>query len=180
MASTIFPPERVTIVAILNVTPDSFSDGGRLLRDDARVDVARALDAAAFLVAEGAHILDVGGESTRPGSHAVAPDVEIDRTAPVIEALAKRFDVPISIDTRKASVAEAALQAGACLVNDVSGLRHDPELAAVAARAEAGLILGHLRGEPEAMQQDPHFDGARGSFPPRCPTPGRRWGRRPS
>lgn len=158
MASTIFPPERVTIVAILNATPDSFSDGGRFVREAARVDVDRAVQAAARLVAEGAHILDVGGESTRPGAHAVAPNVEIDRTAPVIEALAKRLDVPISIDTRKASVAAAALEAGACIINDVSGLRHDAELAAVAERADAGLILGHLRGEPETMQLDPHFD----------------------
>ena len=158
MASTIFPPSRVTIVAILNATPDSFSDGGRFVGEDARVDVDRAVNAAAIFVAEGAHILDVGGESTRPGARAVPADVEIDRTAPIIEALAKRLDVSISIDTRKASVAEAALQAGACIVNDVSGLRHDAELGPVAARAKAGLILGHLRGEPESMQRDPHFD----------------------
>ena len=128
------------------------------MRADARIDVDRAVDTAAIFVAEGAHVLDVGGESTRPGAHAVPAGVEIDRTASVIEALAKRFDVPISIDTRKASVAKVALEAGACIVNDVSGLRHDAGLAGVAARGKAGLILGHLRGEPETMQQDPHFD----------------------
>jgi len=158
MVSAIFPPGRVTIVAILNVTPDSFSDAGRFARPGGRVDVERAVDAAALLVAEGAHILDVGGESTRPGARSAPADVEIERTAPVIEALAKRLDLPISIDTRKASVAEAALGAGARLVNDVSGLRHDAELAGIAARAKAGLILGHLRGDPETMQDDPHFD----------------------
>jgi len=156
-AATLFPRTRVTIVAVLNATPDSFSDGGRFVSGQARVDLAAAIDAAAALVAGGANVLDVGGESTRPGSRAVAADVEIARVVPVIEALAKRFAVPLSVDTRKAAVAQRALEAGACAVNDVSGLRHDPALAGVAVRADAALVLGHLRGEPETMAHAPRF-----------------------
>ena len=157
MESAIFRPGRVTIFGVLNATPDSFSDGGRFVSGEARVDLVGAIDAAALLVAEGAHVLDVGGESTRPGAREVPVVAEIARTAPVIEALAKRFDTPVSIDTRKAEVAEAALAAGAVLVNDVSGLGHEPELAEVVARAEAGLVLGHMRGTPETMQRDPYY-----------------------
>jgi dihydropteroate synthase len=116
------------------------------------------VDAAAALVSAGAQVLDVGGESTRPGSQPISPEIEIARTAPLIEAVAKRLDVPLSIDTRHAEVARAALDAGARIVNDVSGLRRDPALAGVAARAGAMLILGHLRGEPATMQERPHFD----------------------
>jgi dihydropteroate synthase len=156
--TAIFPAHRVTIVGILNVTPDSFSDGGRFVRGEARLDLPAALDAAVALVGAGAQVLDIGGESTRPGSQPVSPALEIARTAPLIEAVAKRLDVPLSIDTRKAEVARAALDAGARVVNDVSGLRHDPALAGVAARAGATLILGHLRGEPATMQESPHFE----------------------
>jgi len=155
--ASIFPRGRVTIVAILNATPDSFSDGGRFVSGEACVDLATAVDVAAALLAGGAQVLDVGGESTRPGSRAVSAEVEIARVVPVIEALAKRFGVPLSVDTRNSAVAGPALEAGACIVNDVSGLRHDPALAAVAARAGAGLVLGHLRGEPETMQHAPRF-----------------------
>ncbi len=155
--TTIFPTDRVTIVAVLNATPDSFSDGGRLMRGSSRVDVEAAVDLAAELVEAGAHVLDVGGESTRPGAREVPVEAEIERTAPVVAALAKRFESPVSIDTRKAAVAEAALEAGARLVNDVSGLAHDPALADVTARFDAGLIVGHLRGTPETMQQAPRF-----------------------
>ncbi len=158
MRSAIFPRSRVTIVGVLNATPDSFSDGGRFVRDEARVDLAGAVDTAAALVAEGAHVIDVGGESTRPGAREVPARVEIARTAPVVEALTKRFEVAVSIDTRKAEVAEAALEAGARIVNDVSGLRFDPSLAAVTAHRGAGLVLGHVRGTPETMQHEPHFD----------------------
>ena len=101
--------------------------------------------------------MDVGGESTRPGAREVAEEVEIARTAPLIEALAKRFELPISIDTRKAGVAEAALDAGAAVVNDVSGLGFDPELAGLVARRGATLVLGHMRGTPETMQDAPCF-----------------------
>lgn len=161
MHSTIFPPQRVTIVGIVNATPDSFSDGGRFVEWSSgreRPRVEQAVEAAAVMLLDGAHILDVGGESTRPGALEVPADVETGRVVPVIEALAKRFDVPISIDTRKAAVADEALVAGATIVNDVSGLRFDPALARSAARADAGLIVGHLRGVPETMQDEPHFD----------------------
>jgi dihydropteroate synthase len=156
LSSALFPRDRATILGVMNVTPDSFSDGGRLWLGT-RPDLAAAVDAAATLLAGGAHALDVGGESTRPGARAVPAQEEIDRVVPTIEALAKRFGAPISVDTRKAVVAEAALDAGARWVNDVSGLGHDAALAGVAARAGAGLILGHLRGTPETMQQRVHF-----------------------
>ncbi len=160
MKSALFRPDRVTIVGVLNATPDSFSDGGRFVVGEAAVDVARGVDHAAALLREGAHVIDVGGESTRPGAPEVPAAVEMARTVRLVEAIAKRMDVPLSIDTRKAEVAEAALAAGASIVNDVSGLRHDPALADVAARAGAGVVLGHLRGTPQTMQQDPHFDDA--------------------
>lgn len=155
--TTIFPAHRVTIVGILNATPDSFSDGGLLVRGDTGLDLGAAVDLGARLVEEGAHVLDVGGESTRPGAREVPVEVEIERAVPVVEALAKRFEVPVSIDTRKAAVAEAALDAGASVVNDVSGLRHDPAVAAAAARRGAALILGHIRGTPERMQDAPQY-----------------------
>jgi dihydropteroate synthase len=158
VAQPVFPRDRVTIVGVLNATPDSFSDGGRFVRSGSAVDVEAAIDASATLLRDGADVIDVGGESTRPGARAVTAEVEIARAVPLIEALAKRFEVPISIDTRKAEVAEAALAAGARVVNDVSGLRFDPGLAAVAARSDATLVLGHLRGSPETMQRDPSFD----------------------
>jgi dihydropteroate synthase len=157
-ATPIFPPRRVTIVAVLNLTPDSFSDGGRWLDGDGVPDVAGVLAAARALVDAGAHVLDVGGESTRPGAHEVPAALEIARTRPVIEALAKELPTPISIDTRKAEVAEAALAAGARVVNDVSGLRHDPALARLAEAAGAALVLGHLRGQPATMQRDVSFE----------------------
>jgi dihydropteroate synthase len=156
-ATPIFPPDRVTIVGVVNATPDSFSDGGRFTRGAGELDLAAALAAARSLVAAGAHLIDVGGESTRPGAHEVPEALEIARTRPLLEALAKAVDVPLSIDTRKAAVAEAALEAGAAVVNDVSGLRRDPALAGVAARAGATLILGHLRGEPGTMQHEIAF-----------------------
>ncbi len=159
-ARTIFPLERVTIVGALNLTPDSFSDGGRFVRTGSKVNIEAAVEAAESLVRDGAHVIDIGGESTRPGAVAVGVEVEIDRTAPVIEAIAKRVNAPISIDTRKAAVAEAALDAGARIVNDVSGLAFDPDLAGVVAAAQAVLILGHARGTPETMQREPFYDDA--------------------
>jgi dihydropteroate synthase len=157
-ARTIFPADRVTIVGALNVTPDSFSDGGRFVSEGERVDVGAAVEVAASLLRGGAHVIDVGGESTRPGAEAVAIPREIARIRSVVEAIAKHLDVPISIDTRKAEVAEAALEAGAAIVNDVSGLAFDPRLAEVVARADAVLVLGHARGLPAMMQRDPHYD----------------------
>jgi len=161
-ASAIFPRERVTVVGVLNTTPDSFSDGGRLLGDGGAVDLDAAVAAAARMIEAGAQMIDVGGESTRPGALETPLAIEIDRTAPVVEALAKRFAVTISIDTRKAAVAEAALGAGARVVNDVSGLGFDSALAGITAVAGASLILGHLRGTPESMQRNLHFDDVLG------------------
>jgi len=157
MVRTIFPPDRVTIVGVLNVTPDSFSDGGRFLRAAGAPDLGALLAAAEAMLAEGAHVLDVGGESTRPGAREVPAAEEIARVVPALEELAKRSGALLSVDTRKAEVAEAALDAGASLVNDVSGLRRDPALAEVVARRGAGLILGHLRGEPATMQREVRF-----------------------
>lgn len=157
-ASAILPRDRVTIVGVLNTTPDSFSDGGRFVGEGGQVNVEAVIGEAAELVRDGAHVLDVGGESTRPGARPVPVDEEIARTVPVVGALAKRFDVAISIDTRKSEVAEAALSAGAIIVNDVSALRFDPALAEVAASAGAGVWLCHSRGSPDTMQADPHYD----------------------
>lgn len=139
-------------MGILNVTPDSFSDGGRY------VAVDNALHRAAEMIAEGAAIIDIGGESTRPGSGRVEEQIEIDRVVPIIEAIVKKFDVPISIDTSKAAVAEAAIDAGAEIINDISGLRLDERLAEVAARTHAGLVLMHSRGEFETMHSQPPVD----------------------
>jgi dihydropteroate synthase len=139
------------LIGILNVTPDSFSDGGLYL------DSRRAIERAAAMVAEGAHVIDVGGESTRPGARPIDAASEAARVVPVIEALRSRFDLPISIDTRRASVARAALAAGADIVNDVSALS-DPEMAGVVAAAGAGVVLMHMRGSPESMQDDPRYD----------------------
>lgn len=157
-AASTFPRDRVTIVGVLNLTPDSFSDGGRLLERGHAPRVPAALAAARALLEQGAHILDVGGESTRPGAEEISVDEECDRTLPVIAALAEAFDAPISIDTRKPLVARAALEAGASIVNDVSGLQYDPALAQLAAERGATLILGHTRGNPQQMQRRADYD----------------------
>ncbi|MGF6862528.1 dihydropteroate synthase [Rhodobacteraceae bacterium MBR-64] len=144
--------DRPRIMGILNLTPDSFSDGGRFL------DPAAALAHGRALVAEGADILDIGGESTRPGARPVPAEEEIARTVPVIRALrAGGVTTPISIDTRKAAVARAALAAGADMVNDVSALDHDPDMAAVVAGAGVPICLMHAQGVPESMQDDPRY-----------------------
>ena len=153
-----FPEGRVTLVGILNLTPDSFSDGGRFVSPEGAIERTAAVEAGLALVREGAHVLDVGGESTRPGAEPVSEAEEIRRTAPVLEALAKASEVRLSVDTRKLEVAAAALDAGASILNDVSGLRHDPRLAELAADRGATLILGHLRGEPATMQDAPAFE----------------------
>jgi dihydropteroate synthase len=137
--------ERPLVMAILNVTPDSFSDGGVILNVDAAVRTAEKF------IDEGADILDIGGESTRPGSTRVTLDEETRRVVPVIEAIAKRFDISVSVDTSKAGVAARAIDAGAEIVNDISGLRFDERIAEVAARTTAGLVLMHSRGEFENM-----------------------------
>lgn len=140
------------IMGILNVTPDSFSDGGQF--DKPQVAVSRALQ----MQADGADIIDIGGESTRPGAAEVQIADEIARTAPVIAAIRAQSDVPISIDTRKAPVATAALEAGATLINDVAALAFDPDLARVAARAGLPVCLMHAQGDPATMQNDPQYD----------------------
>ena len=144
--------ERTHLMGVVNVTPDSFSDGGRHLELDAAVRHALALAEA------GADLVDIGGESTRPGAVEVPLQVELDRVLPVIEAVHAASDVPLSVDTRKAAVAREALRVGAVLVNDVSGLGHDPALATVVAEAGAVLALMHIQGTPETMQVDPRYD----------------------
>lgn len=147
------PTDRPLVMGIVNVTPDSFSDGGLALSPDAALAHARAL------VAAGADLLDIGGESTRPGANEVPAADEIARTAPVIAALrAAGIATPVSIDTRKASVAEAALAAGADMVNDVSAVRHDPAMAGVVARAGVPVCLMHAKGDPQTMQNNPQYD----------------------
>jgi dihydropteroate synthase len=140
------------VMGILNVTPDSFSDGG------VHFDHPKAVHAALQMEADGAALIDVGGESTRPGAETVAEGEELARVVPVIEQIRRRSAVPISIDTRKAVVAEAAIAAGASLINDVSALRHDPAMTALAARTGVPVVLMHMRGEPATMQQFARYD----------------------
>ncbi len=143
------------IFGVLNVTPDSFSDGGRYL------DTENAIAAGCRMAEEGADAIDVGGESTRPGSQPVDAEEQIRRTRPVIAELARRFGAEgpaISIDTRLAAVARAAVEAGAVLINDVSALRDDEEMAALAAESGAGVVLMHMLGTPATMQDDPVYD----------------------
>src|SRR6266568_8720359 len=140
---------RTLVMGVLNVTPDSFSDGGQFFSPD------QALAHAEQMIAEGAAIIDIGGESTRPGSEFVTEAEELRRVIPVIERLAGISSVPISIDTTKSVVARAALEAGAEIVNDISGLRFDPQIAYEVASARAGLILMQSRGTPKTMQQLP-------------------------
>ncbi|NTU59984.1 MAG: dihydropteroate synthase [Deltaproteobacteria bacterium] len=139
---------RPHVMGVLNVTPDSFSDGGD------HFDREAALDRALQMVEEGADIVDVGGESTRPGSDPVPPEVELARIVPILEFLAPRLKVPLSVDTYRADVAERAVGAGASMVNDISGLRADPEMAAAVARSGASVVLMHMRGTPKTMQTD--------------------------
>jgi len=143
---------RTFVMGILNVTPDSFSDGGLFRRPE------EAVLHGVRMAEEGADILDVGGESTRPGSEPVTLEEESRRVLPVIEGLAKRVKVPLSIDTTKSQVAERALQAGASMVNDTSGLTDDLQTAYVAAKHGAALVLMHRKGQPEVMQEDPRYD----------------------
>ena len=143
---------RTHVMGILNVTPDSFFDGGRYanLRD--------AVEHGLRMAEEGADLIDVGGESTRPGARAVDVEEEKRRVVPVIRELCKRSTVPVSIDTRKAAVAGAALDAGACMINDVSGFRHDDEMADVAGKAGVPVVLMHARGNPRNMQENTAYD----------------------
>ena len=139
------------VMGVINVTPDSFSDGGALLHPE------RATRHARRLIAVGADVVDIGGESTRPGADAVSADEEIGRVAPVLARIASD-DVRVSIDTSKSAVAEAALDAGAEIVNDVTALRADPALAALCAERDCGVVLMHMLGTPRTMQDDPSYD----------------------
>jgi dihydropteroate synthase len=141
----------VKVMGVVNVTPDSFSDGGLFL------DAERAVERGRELVAEGADLLDIGGESTRPGSEAVSAEEELGRVGPVLEGLSGA-GVPISIDTSKRTVAEVALDAGAGIVNDVTALRSDPELADLCAERDCGVVLMHMLGTPRTMQESPTYD----------------------
>jgi dihydropteroate synthase len=142
--------ERVLIMAVLNLTPDSFSDGGRFR------DVDHAVNGALEMVHEGADIVDIGGESSRPGSHPVPLEEELHRVSSVVEKLAG-IPVPISVDTTKSEVARRCLDLGASIINDISALRNDPEMAEVVRQYEAGIVLMHMRGVPATMQDDPYY-----------------------
>jgi dihydropteroate synthase len=141
--------ERTLVMGVLNVTPDSFSDGGKYAQPEFGINHALAIEQA------GADILDIGGESTRPGSEEISASQELDRILPVLEGLRGRLKIPISVDTRRATVAELALRAGAEIINDVSGLKKDARIAGIAAKYGVPLILMHMRGEPATMQRGP-------------------------
>ena len=147
----LFLHKRTHIMGILNVTPDSFYDGGRYHHAE------QAVERGLRLEAEGADVIDVGGESTRPGAQSISVQEELDRVLPVIEALVKNVTVPISIDTYKAPVAEAALQAGAHMVNDISGFHFDLELPEIVAKYQVPVVLMHIKGTPREMQRDPRY-----------------------
>lgn len=150
--------DRPLVMGILNVTPDSFSDGGEFLSAD------EAIRRAEQMIADGVDIIDIGGESTRPGSESVDAKVEVQRTLPVVNAIAKRFDIPISIDTTKWLVAKAAIESGAEIINDISGLRWNARLADLAASTKAGLVLMHSRGTLETMHSEPPVDDIMGEL----------------
>jgi dihydropteroate synthase len=143
--------ERVLVMGVLNVTPDSFSDGGCYEGVDAAVARAEAI------AAEGADLVDIGGESSRPGARSVSLEEELARVLPVVSALTGRIRIPVSVDTTKAEVAKRALDAGAAVINDISALRGDPAMAEVVAQAQAGVILMHMQGTPATMQDHPAY-----------------------
>jgi len=144
--------KKTHIMGILNITPDSFSDGGL------HFDKSSAVDHALRMVEDGADILDIGGESTRPGSEPVSLEEELSRTLPVIEALAGKITVPISIDTYKSEVALRALESGASIVNDISGMRFDPEMAGIVSRHKVPVVIMHIKGTPKNMQANPTYN----------------------
>ena len=141
--------ERTLVMGVLNVTPDSFSDGGKFFAEE------QAMEHAVEMERAGADLIDVGAESTRPGSEEISSEAELRRVLPVLGGLRRLLKIPVSIDTQKAEVAEASLDAGAQIINDISGLKNDPRIAEVAARRRAPLILMHIRGEPRTMQKGP-------------------------
>ena len=142
---------RTYVMGILNVTPDSFSDGGRFF------DKERAVEQALRMQEEGADIIDIGGESTRPGAEKISVRKEISRVVPVIQALSDKVRIPISIDTYKSDVAEEAVSAGASMINDISGLRFDPRMPRVAARHQVPVVIMHIKGTPRNMQKNPSY-----------------------
>ncbi|MEW6067587.1 MAG: dihydropteroate synthase [Nitrospirota bacterium] len=144
--------EKTYIMGILNVTPDSFSDGG--LYFDKSTAVRRAIE----MVEEGADIIDIGGESTRPGSEPVTIEEELRRTIPVIEEIVKEINIPISIDTYKADVAKRAIDAGASIINDISGLRFDPMMPDIASEYKVPIVIMHIKGTPRHMQKSPYYE----------------------
>jgi dihydropteroate synthase len=148
-SQTLVLGEHTLVMGVLNVTPDSFSDGGKFFDPERAVQQALAMEQA------GADLLDIGGESTRPGSTGVSAKEELARVLPVLQTLRERLKIPVSIDTQKSEVAEAALEAGAQMINDISGLKSDPRIAEVVARRRVPLILMHMRGEPRTMQAGP-------------------------
>jgi len=143
---------RTHIMGILNITPDSFSDGGKFLQP------GQAIEHGLRMVEEGVDIIDIGAESTRPGAEPVSVEEELRRLLPVLEGLLKRVDIPISIDTYKASVAETVLKTGASMINDISGLRFDNRMKDVVAKYQVPIIIMHIKGEPRNMQQNPYYD----------------------
>jgi len=145
-------PRPTVVMGIVNTTPDSFADGGRF------PDTGSAVNHALRLAGEGAEIIDIGGESTRPGSDPVSAEEELRRVIPVIERLAKRGDVALSIDTQKPDVAKAALDAGASIVNDIAANRESPEMWRIVAKARVGYVCMHMQGTPQTMQAKPHYD----------------------
>jgi len=148
--------ERTYVMGILNITPDSFSDGGKYY--DGKLHLEKVIEDAVRMEKEGADFIDVGGESTRPGAESISIDEEITRVIPVINAICKKINIPVSIDTYKSEVAEEALKEGACIVNDISGFRFDEKLPEVTAKYNASCILMHIKGTPKNMQQDPEYD----------------------
>lgn len=145
-------------MGIVNVTPDSFSDGGQFL------DSEKAIAQGLRLADEGADIIDIGGESTRPGSESVSPNEELKRVIPVIEGLAEKIEIPISIDTCKSEVAKKAIESGASMINDISAARFDPKIADTAKEYEAPLALMHMKGTPKNMQENPTYDSVMGEI----------------
>jgi dihydropteroate synthase len=150
--------KRTLIMGVLNITPDSFSDGGLFFEPH------KAIEHGLRMAEAGADLIDVGGESSRPGSDPVPLDEELNRVIPIIEELASRLQIPISVDTYKSQVAERAIEAGAQMINDISGLRFDPQMPTVAVRYDTPLIIMHIKGIPKMMQQDPLYESLMGEI----------------
>jgi dihydropteroate synthase len=151
--------ERTFVMGILNITPDSFSDGGKYFDDNSnKVILDKVIEDAVKMEKDGADFIDVGGESTRPGSERISIDKELERVIPVISGLKKNIKIPISIDTYKSEVAEESLKAGACIVNDISGFKFDKRMASITAKYNASCILMHIKGTPDNMQKSPIYE----------------------